>query len=32
MFEGKIILSGKAEELINDPRARELYLGEDFKM
>jgi len=32
MFEGEIILSGNAEELTNDPRARELYLGEDFKM
>jgi lipopolysaccharide export system ATP-binding protein len=32
MFEGKIILSGNAEKLINDPRARELYLGEDFRM
>jgi lipopolysaccharide export system ATP-binding protein len=32
MFEGKIILSGSAEELISDPKARELYLGEDFRM
>ncbi len=32
MFEGKIILSGRAEELIKDPKARELYLGEDFTM
>ena len=32
MFEGKIILSGNADELIGDPKARELYLGEDFRM
>jgi lipopolysaccharide export system ATP-binding protein len=32
MFEGQIILSGTAEKLINDPRAKELYLGEDFRM
>ncbi len=32
MFEGEIILSGNAEELISDTRARELYLGEDFRM
>ena len=32
MFEGKTILSGDAETLIHDPKARELYLGEDFRM
>ncbi len=32
MFEGQIILSGTAEKLINDPKAKELYLGEDFRM
>ena len=32
MFEGEIILSGTAENLINDPKAKELYLGEDFRM
>lgn len=32
MFEGQIILSGTAEKLISDPRAKELYLGEDFRM
>jgi lipopolysaccharide export system ATP-binding protein len=32
MHEGRIILSGRAEELINDPTARGVYLGEDFKM
>jgi lipopolysaccharide export system ATP-binding protein len=32
MFEGQIMLSGTAEKLINDPKAKELYLGEDFRM
>ncbi len=32
MFEGRIHLSGDAETLINDPTARKLYLGQDFKM
>lgn len=30
--EGKIEISGSAKEIINDPRARELYLGERFSM
>jgi len=30
--DGKILISGSAQELINDPRARELYLGEKFSM
>ncbi|MFA6384445.1 MAG: LPS export ABC transporter ATP-binding protein [Candidatus Omnitrophota bacterium] len=30
--DGKILISGTAQELINDPRARELYLGEKFSM
>jgi lipopolysaccharide export system ATP-binding protein len=30
--DGKILISGSAEELINNPRAREIYLGEKFKM
>lgn len=30
--EGKILISGTAEELINNPKAREIYLGEKFKM
>ncbi|MFA5118503.1 MAG: LPS export ABC transporter ATP-binding protein [Candidatus Omnitrophota bacterium] len=29
---GKILISGTAEELINNPKAREIYLGEKFKM
>ena len=32
MFEGQILISGTREELINDPRAREIYLGEGFSM
>ncbi len=32
MAEGKILISGTAEELINDPRAKEIYLGEKFTM
>jgi len=30
--EGKILLSGSAHDLINNPRAREIYLGEKFRM
>ncbi len=32
MAEGKILISGTSQELINDPKAREIYLGEKFKM
>jgi len=32
MYEGKILLSGSAIELANDPKARELYLGEKFRL
>lgn len=32
MAEGKILLSGTAGDLINDPKAREVYLGEKFRM
>ncbi|MEA2062116.1 MAG: LPS export ABC transporter ATP-binding protein [Gemmatimonadota bacterium] len=32
MFEGRIHLSGNAETLINDPTARKIYLGHDFRM
>jgi len=32
MAEGKILISGTAQELITDPKAREIYLGEKFKM
>jgi len=30
--EGKILISGTASDLINNPKAREIYLGEKFKM
>ena len=32
MAEGKILISGTAQELITNPRAREIYLGEKFRM
>ncbi|MBU0571489.1 MAG: LPS export ABC transporter ATP-binding protein [Candidatus Omnitrophica bacterium] len=32
MYEGGVLISGKKEELINDPKAREIYLGERFTM
>ena len=30
--EGKILISGTAQDLIGDPKAREIYLGEKFSM
>ncbi|MDP3732665.1 MAG: LPS export ABC transporter ATP-binding protein [Candidatus Omnitrophota bacterium] len=30
--DGRIIISGSAEDLINNPQAREIYLGEKFRM
>ncbi|MCM8761041.1 MAG: LPS export ABC transporter ATP-binding protein [Candidatus Omnitrophica bacterium] len=32
MAEGNILISGTKEDLISDPRAREIYLGEKFTM
>lgn len=32
IYEGKILISGSSSELINDPQARKIYLGEEFKM
>lgn len=32
MAEGRILISGTSEQLIDDPKARELYLGEKFRM
>jgi len=32
MFEGKILLSGNAEELASSPEARSVYLGERFTL
>jgi len=30
--DGKVLISGSAEDLINDPGARKIYLGEKFRM
>jgi lipopolysaccharide export system ATP-binding protein len=32
MAEGNVLISGTKDDLISDPRARELYLGEKFSM
>jgi len=32
LFEGRILKSGSSEYLANDPEARRLYLGENFKL
>ncbi|MCG9874265.1 MAG: LPS export ABC transporter ATP-binding protein [Leptospiraceae bacterium] len=32
MYSGKILISGTADELINDPETRRIYLGEDFSL
>ncbi|MGD8700378.1 MAG: LPS export ABC transporter ATP-binding protein [Gemmatimonadales bacterium] len=32
MFDGRIHIEGTSEELVNDPQARKLYLGEDFRL
>jgi len=32
LFDGRILKSGEAGELIEDPEARRLYLGEDFRL
>lgn len=32
MADGKVLISGTAEELISDPKARQIYLGEKFRM
>jgi lipopolysaccharide export system ATP-binding protein len=32
MYSGRILISGTAEELINDPETRRIYLGEDFSL
>jgi len=32
MAEGRILISGTADQLTNDPKAREIYLGEKFRM
>jgi len=30
--DGKVLISGSAQDLINDPQAKKIYLGEKFKM
>ncbi|WP_386819463.1 LPS export ABC transporter ATP-binding protein [Luteolibacter algae] len=32
IHDGKVILEGASQELVNDPIAKKYYLGEDFKM
>jgi lipopolysaccharide export system ATP-binding protein len=32
MFDGKIHIEGTSQQLVNDPQARKLYLGEDFRL
>lgn len=32
LFEGKILVEGDADVLVNDPEARALYLGKDFRL
>lgn len=32
MHQGRLLLSGNSEEIINDPVAKQFYLGDDFKL
>ncbi|MBF0215596.1 MAG: LPS export ABC transporter ATP-binding protein [Candidatus Omnitrophica bacterium] len=32
LYQGKVLISGEKETLINDPKAREIYLGERFTL
>ncbi|MDR1942428.1 MAG: LPS export ABC transporter ATP-binding protein [Endomicrobium sp.] len=32
IYEGKILLEGNAKELLDNPKARKVYLGDNFKM
>lgn len=32
IFDGKILVEGNSKQLLEDPKARTLYLGEDFKI
>jgi ABC-type lipopolysaccharide export system ATPase subunit len=32
MFEGRVLLSGTARDLADNPEAREIYLGERFSL
>ena len=32
MFEGRLLKSGSAEDLANDPQVRKVYLGQNFEL
>ena len=32
LHDGRVLASGDADTLLNDPQSRELYLGKDFKV
>jgi lipopolysaccharide export system ATP-binding protein len=32
IYDGRILVDGSSDKLLNDPEARRLYLGEDFKI
>ena len=32
IYEGRVLMEGSRDDLVNDPEARKLYLGERFKM
>ncbi|MFA6092977.1 MAG: LPS export ABC transporter ATP-binding protein [Elusimicrobiota bacterium] len=32
IFDGQVLFEGSSKELLEDPKARELYLGQDFRM
>ncbi|MDX6768587.1 MAG: LPS export ABC transporter ATP-binding protein [Elusimicrobiota bacterium] len=32
IFDGRILVEGSSQQLLDDPKARELYLGQDFKI
>ncbi len=32
IYSGQILRSGATKELINDPKLKEIYLGEDFQL
>jgi lipopolysaccharide export system ATP-binding protein len=32
IHKGEVIYEGVAEQLVNDPKAREIYLGPEFNM
>lgn len=32
MYDGRVLISGSAQELADDPEARKIYLGERFRL